>query len=488
MKLRLCGHEDRYAIEQLQLALFPDEAMEPVDGPCEGDCAVSSLHRGKTWLTAVTEITKNGKSTRSVRRMKAQEETVQLRRRMLQQSYYFAALPHLPAPPPWGALAGVRPTKITTKHLLSGGTVKSGDKLMKNVYFVSPQRRSLCMDCSLATIKAQALLEKQDISVYIGIPFCPTRCAYCSFISASASGAGKLLEPYVEALLCEVEAVGKMLASSGVRVRTLYIGGGTPTTLSPSQLKRLMEAVNKHFDLSACLEYTVEAGRPDTVTQEKLDVIYGCGARRISINPQTMDDHVLELCGRRHKAAEIPVAYEMARKTGFTEINMDLIAGLPGDTVEGFISSLRQVAAMEPENITVHTLALKKGAALYQHPEHLPSHEAVAQMVDFSNAYLRELGYVPYYLYRQKYMSGSFENVGWCKPGTACLYNIYMMEELHSIVALGGGAMSKVNLPGGKLERFPNPKYPQQYLERPEAVIQEKEKLFQLLKESLDLK
>ncbi|MBE6945658.1 MAG: coproporphyrinogen dehydrogenase HemZ [Ruminococcaceae bacterium] len=487
MKLRLVGHEDRFAIEQLQLALFPAEPMEPVDAPFTDGGAVSTLHRGKTWLTAVTEITLGGKRVRKVRRMKASAETVRLRRQLLQQCYYFAALEHLPAPPAWGALAGVRPTKLTTRHLLEGGTLASAGKMMKDTYFVSGERIDLCLDCSVATVEAQSLLEKRDISVYIGIPFCPTRCAYCSFISASASGAGALLEPYLLALLEEIKAVGEMLASSGCSVRTLYIGGGTPTTLSAQQLRRLMAAVNEHFDLSRCLEYTVEAGRPDTLSPEKLQTIYDLGARRVSINPQTMDNHVLALCGRAHKAEEIPAAFQMARDAGFQEINMDLIAGLPGDTPEGFQASLEAVAAMGPENITVHTLALKKAAALYQNPEQLPTDEEVARMVEFSNSYLRRLGYVPYYLYRQKYMSGSFENVGWCKPGSACLYNIYMMEELHSIIALGGGAMSKVNLPGGKLERFPNPKYPQQYLERPQAVLQEKQELFALLQKSLDL-
>ena len=485
MKLRLWGHEDRYAIEQLQLALFPLAPMEPVEEAFEGDGARSSLHRGKTWLTAVTEITLDGKTTRTVRRMKASEETVQLRRRLLQQCYYFAALPHLPKAPAWGALAGVRPTKITTKHLLAGHSPEEACHLLRDTYFVTGERVKLCLDCSLATVGAMELLESRDISLYIGIPFCPTRCAYCSFISTAASGVDRLLEPYLQALLGEIKAVGAMLAQSGCAIRTLYIGGGTPTTLSALQLRRLMEAVNRHFDLSRCLEYTVEAGRPDTLSPEKLQTIYDLGARRVSINPQTMDDRVLALCGRNHTAAQIPEGFRMARDAGFREINMDLIAGLPGDSFGGFRASLEAVVAMGPENITVHTLALKKGAALYQNPEHLPADEEVARMVEFSNQFLKEQGYVPYYLYRQKYMSGSFENVGWCKPGTACLYNIYMMEELHSIIALGAGAMSKVNLPGGRLERFPNPKYPQQYLERPQAIVQEKEALFRLLAETL---
>ena len=466
MKLLLTGHEERYAIEQLQLSLFPGEHMEPVHGPFQGDGAESVLSRGAAYLTATTTIWYHGQKSQCTRRMRLESETVQLRRRLLQRSYYGAACPLLPEPPPWGALAGVRPTKITTKFLLEGGSLRSAGTMLKQIYYVTPARRQLCLEASQATVQAARLLEPRDISVYVGIPFCPTRCAYCSFVSASTSRSGGLVEPYLQALSREIQAVGQMLASSGLRARTLYIGGGTPTTLTACQLNRLLDLIDRSLDLTGCLEYTVEAGRPDTITQEKLQVLARHGVGRVSINPQSMDDRVLALCGRRHKAAQIPEGFRMARQAGFSSINMDLIAGLPGDTPAGFRGSLEAVAALGPENITIHTLALKKGADLYQHPENLPNTEDVAEMVRFSQEFLRQQGYQPYYLYRQKYMSGNFENVGWCKPGKACLYNIYMMEELHSIVALGAGATSKANFPGGRLERFANPKFPQQYMER----------------------
>ena len=449
MKLLLTGHEERYAIEQLQLSLFPGEHMEPVHGPFQGDGAESVLSRGAAYLTATTTIWYHGQKSQCTRRMRLESETVQLRRRLLQRSYYGAACPLLPEPPPWGALAGVRPTKITTKFLLEGGSLRSAGTMLKQIYYVTPARRQLCLEASQATVHAARLLEPRDISVYVGIPFCPTRCAYCSFVSASTSRSGGLVEPYLQALSREIQAVGQMLASSGLRARTLYIGGGTPTTLTACQLNRLLDLIDRSLDLTGCLEYTVEAGRPDTITQEKLQVLARHGVGRVSINPQSMDDRVLALCGRRHKAAQIPEGFRMARQAGFSSINMDLIAGLPGDTPAGFRGSLEAVAALGPENITIHTLALKKGADLYQHPENLPNTEDVAEMVRFSQEFLRQQGYQPYYLYRQKYMSGNFENVGWCKPGKACLYNIYMMEELHSIVALGAGATSKANFPGG---------------------------------------
>ena len=285
MKLYLSGHTDRYALEQLQLCLFPLEPMEYCESPFRGDGAVSRLSYGEKYLTATAKITRNGVTTRAVQRLAREKETYALRRRILQRSYYLAALPHLPAPPPWGALSGVRPTKLTTRHLLAGGTPESADRLLRDVFFVSPERRSLCVTASGYSVRAAALLAPEDLSVYVGIPFCPTRCAYCSFVSQTIGSAGALLEPYLACLLREIETVGGALRAAGRHVRTLYIGGGTPTTLSAEQLKILMEAIARHFDLGRLIEYTVEAGRPDTVTPEKLRVIRSCGAGRVSINP-----------------------------------------------------------------------------------------------------------------------------------------------------------------------------------------------------------
>ena len=475
MDLTLIGHDDRYAVEQLQLSLFPQG---------QPGQAVSTLHRGKTWLTASTQITLDGKTVQASRRIPAAEETVRLRRRALQQSYYLAACQLLPVLPPWGALAGVRPTKLTTKHLLEGGTPRSAEQMLKNVYYVTESRRKLAVDCSVSTVRAARLLQPQDLSVYIGIPFCPSRCAYCSFVSRTIGKKTELLEPYLEALLSEIRLTGDLLRASGKTIRSLYIGGGTPTTLSTPQMIRLLDAINRSFDLSRCLEFTVEGGRPDTLDEEKLRAIHDRGVNRMSINPQTMEDSVLRCCGRIHKTQDILRAYDQATAAGFQDINMDLIAGLPTDTPEGFRHSLDAVARLNPSNITVHTLTLKKGADLFEHRENLPSAEAVAEMVAYAEATLRSLGYKPYYLYRQKYMSGSFENVGWSRDDRDCLYNIYMMEEVHTIVSLGGGGMNKVNLPDGSLRRFHNPKFPEQYIEMLDSVLQQKRELFALMNES----
>ena len=246
-------------------------------------------------------------------------------------------------------------------------------------------------------------------------------------------------------------------------------------------MARLLDSIRESFDLSRCIEFTVEGGRPDTLDGEKLKAIFDHGADRMSINPQTMEDPVLRACGRPHKAADVLRAYGEAVDAGFKAINMDLIAGLPKDSFEGFCRSLDTVAGLNPANITVHTLALKKGADLFERRENLPSAEEVTRMVDYANRTLSDLGYKPYYLYRQKYMSGSFENVGWSRDSLDCLYNIYMMEEVHTILSLGGGGMNKVNLPDGRLQRFHNPKFPEQYIEMIDDVLRQKEELFALM-------
>ncbi len=485
MKLYLKGHAERYPVEQLQMQLFGDRPTQFVETPFSGeDGAVSSLHDGKIYRTATAKITLDGKTATAARRIPLTKADVRLTRRILQQSYYLAAVQLLPEAPPWGALSGVRPTKLATKVRLEGGREQDADRMLRDVYFVTPERRRLCLDASRHTLEAARLLAPDDLSLYIGIPFCPTRCAYCSFVSESVERFGEFLPPFLDCLIREIEYTGALLKRSGWHIRSLYIGGGTPTTLSTPQMTRLLDAIGTHFDLSRSLEFTVEGGRPDTLDLAKLRAIRAGGATRISINPQTMSDSVLRAIGRRHTAAETVEAFRMAREAGFDDINMDLIAGLPGDTPASFSETVQQVLALEPSNVTVHTLALKKGADLFQRRVTLPTREDVAQMLAASGRQLRAAAFEPYYLYRQKYMSGSFENVGWCRAGYTGYYNIYMMEELHSILSLGGGGMNKINLPAGALERFHNPKYPQDYIQRIDTVLRQKDEIFALLEQT----
>ena len=307
----------------------------------------------------------------------------------------------------------------------------------------------------------------------MGIPFCPTRCAYCSFVSNSVEKSFHLVEPYLAALRSEIASAGQMVRDLGLRVRSFYMGGGTPTTLTAAQMDGLLTCLEESFDFSGLLERTVEAGRPDTITREKLEVLKRHGVDRISVNPQTMEDHVLRAIGRRHTAADIEAAMETVAAVGFPHVNMDLIAGLPEDTPEGFRRSLERVLSFGTDNLTIHTLSLKKGSRITLEGTRIPTVEEVGAMLDYADPLLRTLGFAPYYLYRQKYQSGSFENVGWCRSGGEGLYNIYIMEELHSILSMGAGGSTKmVDRRHSHIERVFNLKFPLEYTQRPEKAAE----------------
>ena len=338
---------------------------------------------------------------------------------------------------------------------------------MGDTYYVSPSRRRLAVETAQEGLRAKADLRPEDISLYIGIPFCPTRCAYCSFVSQSVEKSLGLMDPYLEVLCREITDAAQMVRETGLRIKSFYMGGGTPTTLSARQMDRLLTHLNRSFDLSGCAEYCIEAGRPDTITREKLQVLLDHGADRISVNPQTLDDRVLDTIGRRHTAQDIIDCFAAARAAGHKNINMDLIAGLPGDTVEGFEASLRQAIALDPENITVHTLTLKRASNIVV--EHRAADYADVAAMLGKCSLLADAGYRPYYMYRQKGTLQNLENIGWAKPGFECLYNIYIMEEVHTILSAGAGGSTKLVIPGqrrGKIERIFNFKYPTEYIDR----------------------
>lgn len=476
MKLIFIGHAYRYAAEQMLLTLFPQE--RPVYQGEDPNCLTLSLTQGRQYLTACAHLNYQGRVQKALCRAPLAQLTGdpiaddRVRQRILKMAFFRAGTRLLGTTPPWGALTGVRPVKLPTRAMEQGATPRQAAALLERTYQVTTARSTLAVDCAKASLAAKATLTPEDISLYIGIPFCPTRCAYCSFISADVGRALQLVAPYLEALSQEIKAVGPMLARSGRRVKSVYIGGGTPTTLSAEQLAGLMSCLAQWVDLSHCVEYTVEAGRPDTITPEKLAAIRQGGGDRVSVNPQSMHDHVLAAMGRAHRAEDIRSAYRMVRDAGIPAVNMDLIAGLPQDTPEGFRISLDEVLALGPENITVHTLALKKGSRLMEAGAGLPGGAEVSEMLDYAWATLRQQGYQPYYLYRQKFMSGSFENVGWCKPGYESLYNICMMEELHTVLSLGAGGVTKViNPAAGSLVRMVNPKYPKEYIDQIDRII-----------------
>ena len=494
MKLEFHGHDERYIVEQSMMNLFPLEkpvygAVEPgetdwcrltAEETAAGGRVSGELHYSGAAGAAETAYILSGT---------AFEQEGQ-RRYAVAACFYLAFLDLMKALPeaaraagklvlpPWGMLTGVRPVKLPTREMAAGATPEQARASLERDCYVSPERAELAVDCAQASLNAQRTLKEDEVSLYVGIPFCPTRCAYCSFVSADVGRTLKLLEPYLDALLEEIDALGRILERTGKGLRTFYMGGGTPTTLSAVQLDRLLTRCREVLPLEGCTEYTVEAGRPDTIDRAKLEVLKGHGVGRISINPQTLEDHVLRAIGRKHAAGDIRAANDLARSVGFDCINMDLIAGLPQDSCEGFRRSLEGVLEMEPENVTIHTLALKKGSTLMERGGSLPSGAEVAEMLDFSREILIRRGYRPYYLYRQKYMSGALENVGWAKPGTENLYNIIMMEELQTVVSVGGGGVTKlVDYAAGRIVRLPNPKYPHDYLTSLEKVLAQKEEL-----------
>ena len=475
----------KYSVEQMMLMLFPGERPEYPEGYApSGNEAVFSLDR-KPDRTAVTarvtrpEGTAQGETQVESRLLdEAPERVYHTLQHALKMAFYQAGTAVLGQEPPWGALTGVRPVKLPTRCMLAGGTPEQAQAELEGEYRVSPLRAKLAVDCAQASLAVDREVREDQVSLYIGIPFCPTRCAYCSFVSADVGRTLKLVEPYLETVLEEVEYTGRVLRESGLSIHSLYVGGGTPTTLSAGQLERLFSSARAHLPLETCVEYTVEAGRPDTITREKLEVLRRQGVERISINPQTLEDEVLAAIGRKHSAQDILDAYALAREVGFDSINMDLIAGLPRDSFEGFRRSLEGVLALRPENVTVHTLALKKGSRLMEEGGALPSGEETARMLDFSRDTLREAGFLPYYLYRQKYMSGSLENVGWCLPGKESVYNIIMMEELQTVVSIGGGGVTKlVDRKNGRIVRLPNPKYPHDYLSSRDKILAQKDEI-----------
>ena len=483
MKLYFTGHDYKYAAEQMLLTMFPEERPEYPEGKPAGDRMEVSLHSGKTFTTAVCVLVQGGQCFRgraAVSTEKLGSELIRDRycQRIIKNAMYRSALASGRKHPAWGALTGVRPGKLMCALLDSLGSEREALKSFTEDYDVTPERAALCLDTSRETLKARRSLRENDVCIYIGIPFCPTRCAYCSFVSQSVEKSMTLIEPFLDALMQEIEACAQQVRQLGLRVVSAYMGGGTPTTLSAQQLDVLCTKLEDSFDLSEVREYTVEAGRPDTISEEKLRVLKKHGVDRVSVNPQTMDDRVLELIGRKHTAADILTALDCVRQVGGFAVNMDLIAGLPGDSVKGFDETLDKVLALGAENITVHTLSLKKGSRITLERSPLPGDGEVAEMLEHAERKLRASGYMPYYLYRQKFMSGGFENVGWAKPGSVNLYNICIMEELCSIIAMGGGGSTKLIRPdGGRNIRITAPKYPREYIDTIAGTCREKEKI-----------
>ena len=507
MKLNLVGHEYKYAVEQIMLALFPTERPEyesaqpslcelpnnntnknqiALPNPhqslpiapssninsqlVEADrmAATSRLSYGGTYAQATTELLCLGRLWRGTARIKQAKLTDKLTsdrllQRIIKQSFFRAAEKTLASPPPWGSLTGIRPAKIIEPMLESGTSENAAMRTLMREYYVSPERALLCAEAARSAISLKRTLKPRDIALYLGIPFCPTRCTYCSFVSNSVEKSFDLIEPYVETLQHEIQTMSQTAQELGLRISAIYTGGGTPTSLPAEALEAIMLSLKASFDLSHQKEYTVEAGRPDTITEEKLRLIKRLGAKRVCINPQSMSEKALIAIGRKHTPKDIIDAVRLAQSIGLA-INMDIIAGLPTDSPEGFRNTLDALMHLRPENITVHTLSLKKGSRIMLEGTPMPCDANVAEMLEHASRVLREYDYSPYYLYRQKYTSGGFENVGWSLPGFEGIYNTLMMDDLCTVFALGGGGATKLVLPNGRIERIFNAKFPREYI------------------------
>ena len=382
---------------------------------------------------------------------------------------------------PWGILTGVRPVKLL-RRLAEGSSEEQAVKKFEKDFFVSNEKIALSRETEHNERKILELSKPESFSLYVGIPFCPSRCSYCSFVMASIERAEKLIEPYTKLLCEEIKQTAEIANKLGLRLETVYFGGGTPTTLSAEQLDTVLGTVNNSFDMSTCREFTVEAGRPDTIDIAKLFALKENKVDRISINPQTVNDEVLKTIGRKHTAQQFFDAFELARKCGFDNINTDLIAGLPTDTPESFKNSLDSIVRLNAECITVHTLCMKRASRLTTEGVTLDLQQArdAREMLAYTQNILGQNEYIPYYMYRQSRMVGNLENVGWSKKGFESLYNVYVMDETHTILACGSGGVTKLkrNNPD-YLERIFNFKYPYEYIDRFDELIQRKSGIMQ---------
>ncbi len=381
---------------------------------------------------------------------------------------------------PWGSLTGIRPVRIPMMMLAEGRTHAEIIEHMRQTYFCSEKKARLAIEIAE---RERSILQEADYtagySLYVGIPFCPTTCLYCSFASYPVKKCHDQIAPYLSALFRELTETAALFA--GRKLYTVYLGGGTPTALEPAELEQVISKIKSTFDLSSCREFTVEAGRPDSITEEKLAVLRAYGVDRISVNPQTFSQKTLDLIGRNHTVAQTEEAYALARRMGFSNINMDLILGLPGENTEDVSHTMERIRALSPDDVTVHSLAIKRASRLKIEMDSYRQYqmENTAEQMEIAESVCREIGRTPYYLYRQKNMAGNFENVGCAAPGKAGIYNILMMEEVGDIAACGAGTVSKRVFPDDRIERCDTVKDLDQYIARIDEMVERKRKLFE---------
>lgn len=474
MILKIDGDLNRYYIQTLCMIFFPGatfgENEEPK--PDVPEVYVNVFKDGDGTYNAYASFKLNDRVCESTVTVRGDENIyVATHANLAIGRAMFAAgkelLGHIP---PWGILTGVRPAKIAGDLLRAGKGIMKSKKILRDEYFLNPQKAALAVTVASNEMKLLKKLDRNTCSLYVSIPFCPSRCSYCSFVSYTTPRLLSLIDDYIDALLREIDRTFDAIEASGLELNTIYIGGGTPTTLSSAQLDKLLSKISERTDTASLLEFTLEAGRPDTITKEKLDVAKAHGVTRISVNPQTLNDDVLREIGRKHTANDFFEAYNIAKESGIRDINVDLIAGLPGDDFKSFSETLDRILELAPSNITVHTFCVKKASdALKNNTEiYSLSGADAGKSVSYSLINTNIAGYKPYYMYRQKNTVGNLENVGYALEGHEGYYNVLMMEEVQTIFGVGAGAVTKLVRRTGdgktKISRFFNPKYPYEYL------------------------
>lgn len=485
MYLTVKNHKFHYEMENLVRVFFPDKKITVCDSiPDEGEYCLTELNGHKVTVSLNLGEKEYTHSEEVSVKAKFQDESDEsfLERKMA--IMLFEILSNATSyTPPWGILTGVRPAKLMSNLIKKMGEDKAKRYFIQELQ-VSEEKTNLAFLVAKAEAPITEMTKPDSFSLYVSIPFCPTRCSYCSFISHSNESAKKLIPQYLEKLCEEIEYTGKIAKELSLRLESVYIGGGTPTVLSAEQLKKITDCIKANFDLSSIREYTIEAGRPDSLSEDKFSVMLSSDCSRISINPQTFNDDVLKEIGRNHNSEMTLNAFKSARKIGFKNINMDLIAGLPTDTLDSFEKTLDTAISLGAENITVHTLALKRSAALVTDSREVNSAEVTAEMLSLVQEKLTQKGYVPYYMYRQSKSLGNLENVGWAKPSYEGLYNVFMMEECHTILSVGAGAVTKLKAPfGTQIERIFNYKYPYEYIGNFSEILNRKQYIAQFYSE-----
>ena len=466
------GHSFNYETEKLCRLFFPFEKIKITnEEECDSKIAITSVSKNECFAS----LQINGEKTefsQAVPQNASQKEV-----ELCVATALFKCLTELTGYfPKWGLLTGVRPAKLFAKLCGDIGETKAEEYFL-NKLFVSKEKISLCKESHKQEEKIISLNTDDSFSLYVSVPFCPTRCSYCSFVSHSVEKAGKLIDNYVPLLCKEIAETAKYAKNNKLKLKTVYIGGGTPTTLSAQQLDTVIKCIKENFDFSTVLEFTVEAGRPDTVTAEKLQALKNHGVSRISINPQTLNNDVLREIGRAHTKEQFINAFNLAREIGFNNINTDLIAGLPSDTFESFNNTLTEILKLSPESVTVHSLAFKRSSEISQKndTELAKSFGEADAFVSLARTRLAENKILPYYMYRQSKTVGNLENVGYSKPGFECLYNVYIMDETHTILGCGASAVTKLRQPKGNyIERIFNYKYPYEYISNFEEILNRK--------------